>query len=157
MQGEVVYDTLIMLDDINNHNFSVSCSRNEALQTSLTQEKGSQVVDTPMMAAENYGKAYVSCSRNETGSIVKTIELNGPTSVDIPLVETMNHNRMCVPSSINGAEQSVEKQDIQGTIVGIEMMTVENHVKPSVVQITKRQAKKRKFQDGHKTILYAKL
>ena len=77
MQGEVFYDTPIMLDDSKNHSFGVSCSRNEALQTSITQKKGSQVVDTPMMVAENYGKAYVSCSRNETGSIVKTIELNG--------------------------------------------------------------------------------
>ena len=94
-------------DDIKNHSLGVSSSRNEALQTSLTQEKGSQVVDTPMMAAENYGKAYVSCSRNETGSIVKTIELNGSTSFDMPLTEAMNHNRICVPSSINGAEQSV--------------------------------------------------
>ena len=58
MQGEVVYDTPIMLDESHNHSFSVSCSRNEALQTSLTQEKGSQVVDTPIMAAEIYGKAY---------------------------------------------------------------------------------------------------
>ena len=58
MQGEVIYDTSIMLDDSNNHSFGVSCSRNEALQTNLTQEKGSQVVDTPIMAAEIYGKAY---------------------------------------------------------------------------------------------------
>ena len=36
MQGEVVYDTPIMLDESNNHSFSVSCYRNEALQTSLT-------------------------------------------------------------------------------------------------------------------------
>ena len=56
------------------------------------------------MATENYGKAYVSCSRNETGSIVKTIELNGSAIVDMPLMEAMNHNRMCVPSSINGTE-----------------------------------------------------
>ena len=56
----------------------------------------------------------------------------------MPQMEAMNYNRMCVPSSINGAEQSVEKQDIQGTIVGIEMMAAENHVKTSVVQITKR-------------------
>ena len=113
------------------------------------------VVDTPMMAVENYSKTYVSCSRNETGSIVKTIELNGTTSVNMPLMEAMNHNRMCVPSSINGVDKSVEKQDIQGTIVGIEMMATENHVKPSVVQISKRQEKKRKVQDGHKTTLYA--
>ena len=117
------------------------------------------VVDTPMMAVENYSKAYVSCSRNETGSIVKTLELNGATSVDMPMTKSTNQNRMCVPSSINDVEKSVEKQDIQGTIVGIEMMATENHVKLSVVQITKRQAKKRKVQDGqdgHKTILYAK-
>ena len=74
----------------------------------------------------------------------------------MPMTEAMNHNRMCVPSSINGAEKSVEKQDIQGTIVGIEMMEAENHVKQSVVQITKRQAKKRKVQDAHKTTLYVK-
>ena len=78
------------------------------------------------------------------------------TSVDIPMTEAMNHNRMYVPSSINGVEQSVEKQYIQGMIVGIEMMEDENHVKPSVVQISKRQEKKRKVQDGHKTTLYAK-
>ena len=90
------------------------------------------------------------------GSIVKIIELNGSTSVDIPMTEVMNHNKMCVPSLINGIEKSVEKQDIQGTIVGLEMMVAENHVKPSVVQITKRQAKRRKVQDGHKTTLYAK-
>ena len=113
------------------------------------------VVDTPMMAAENYSKAYVSCSRNEIGSIVKTLELNGATSVDMPMTRAMNHNRMCVPSSINDVEQSVEKQDIQGTIVGIEMMAAENHVKLSVVQITKRQAKKRKIKEGHKKTLYA--
>ena len=117
---------------------------------------GSQVVDTPMMEAKNYDKAYVSCSRNETGNIVKTLELNGATSVDMPMIEAMNHNRMCVPSSINGVEKSVEKKDIQGTFVGIEIMAAENHVKPSVVQITKKQAKKRKVQDGHKTTLYAK-
>ena len=75
----------------------------------------------------------------------------------MPLTEAMNHNRMCVPSSINGAEKRVEKQDIKGTIVDIEMMVAENHVKPSVVEITKRQAKKRKVQDGHKTTLYAKM
>ena len=69
------------------------------------------------------------------------------------MMKAMNHNRMCVPSSINGAEKSVEKQDIQ---VGIEMMAVEIHVRPSVVQITKRQAKKIKVHDGHKTTLYAK-
>ena len=57
-----------------------------------------------MMAVENYGKAYVSCSRNETRSIIKKIELNGETSADMPLTEAMNHNRMCVPSSINGTE-----------------------------------------------------
>ena len=112
MQGELVYGIPIMIDDSNNHSFGVSCSRNEALQTNLTQEKGSQVVDTPMMAAEIYGKVYVSCSRNQKGSIVKTIELNGATSVDMSLTEAMNHNRMCVPYSINGAEKSVEKQDI---------------------------------------------
>ena len=72
------------------------------------------------------------------------------------MMKAMNHNRMCVPSSINGAEKIVEKQDIQGTIVGIEMMVAENHVKPSVIQITKRQEKKRKVQDGHKTTFYAK-
>ena len=109
MQGEVVYDTRIMLDDSNNHSLGVSSSRNEALQTSLTQEMKLLVVETPMMAAENYSKAYVSCSRNETGSIFKTIELNGATSVDMPMTEAMNHNRMCVPSSINGADKSVEK------------------------------------------------
>ena len=97
-----------------------------------------------MMAAENCGKAYVSCSRNETGSIVKTLELNGETSVVMPMTEAMKHNRMCVPSSINDTDQSAEKQDIQGTIVGIEMMASKNHVKLSVVQITKRQAKKEK-------------
>ena len=104
MQGEVVYDTPIMLDDNNNHSFSVSCSRNEALKTNQKQEKGSQLVDTPMMAAENYSKEYVSCSINEIGRIVKTLELNGATSFDMPMnMEAMNHNRMCVPSSINGA------------------------------------------------------
>jgi len=36
------------------------------------------------------------------------------------------------------------------------MMEAENHVKPGVVKITKRQAKKRKVQDDHKTTLYAK-
>jgi len=74
----------------------------------------------------------------------------------MPMMEAMNHNRMCVPSSINGADHSGEKQDIQGTVVGIEIMEAENHVKPSVVKITKRQAKKRKVQDDHKTTLYAK-
>ena len=62
----------------------------------------------------------------------------------MPMTEAMNHNRMCVPSSINGTEQSVEKQDTQGTMVGIEMMEDENHVRSSVVQKTKRQAKKEK-------------
>ena len=74
----------------------------------------------------------------------------------MPLTEAMNHNRMCVPSSINGVDKSVEKQDIQGTIVGVEIMAAKNHVKLSVVQITKGQEKKRKFQDGHKTTLNAK-
>ena len=60
-----------------------------------------------MMAAENYSKAYVSCSRNETGGMVKTLELNGATSVDMPMTETMNHNRMCVPSSINGTDKGL--------------------------------------------------
>ena len=73
MQGEVVYDTPIMLDASNNHSLGVSSSRNEALQTNLTQENGFQVVDTPMMAAENYSKTYVSCSRNEIGSIVNKL------------------------------------------------------------------------------------
>ena len=95
MQGEVVYDTPIMLDYSNNNSLGVSFSRNEALQTSITQEKGSQVVDTPMMEAENYSKAYVSCSINETRSIVKTLELNGANSVDMPMMKSMNHNRMC--------------------------------------------------------------
>ena len=73
----------------------------------IKQEKGSQVVDTAMMEDESYNKSYVSCSRNETGSIIKKIELNGETSADMPLTEAMNHNRMCVPSSISGAQQSV--------------------------------------------------
>ena len=107
------------------------------------------------MVAKNYGKSYVSCSKNETWSIIKTIELNGAASVDMPLTEAMNYNRMCVPSSINGTKKSVEKKGIQGTIVGIKMMVAENHVRSSVVQITKRQGKKRKVQDGHKTTLYA--
>ena len=159
MKGEVVYDTSIMLDDSNNHSLSVSSSRNLALQTSITQEMQLLVVDTPVMAFENFSKEYVSCSRNETVSIVKTLEFNGETSVDMPMIESINHNIICVPSSIKYIEQIVKKQDIQGKIVGIEMMAAENHVKLSVVQITKRQAKKRKVQDGqdgHKTILYAK-
>ena len=82
--------------------------------------------------------------------------MNGETSVYMLMTEAMNHNRMCISSSISGTHQSVEKQDIQETIVGIKMMEAENHVKPSVVQIIKRQAKKRKFQDGHKTTLYEK-
>ena len=77
MKEEVVYDTPIMLDDSNKHSLGVSSSRNEALQTSLTQEMQLPVVDSPMMEVENYSKAYVSCSRNETGSIVETLELNG--------------------------------------------------------------------------------
>ena len=85
--------------------------------------------------------------------VLQNIRIEWRNQVDNPMTEAMNHNRMCVPSSINGAQQSVEKQDIQ---VGIEMMEVEIHVRPCVVQITKRQAKKRKFQDGHKTTLYAK-
>ena len=48
------------------------------------------VVDTPMMAVENYSKAYVSCSINEVVSIIKTLELNGETSVDMPPTEAMN-------------------------------------------------------------------
>ena len=59
MQGEVFYDTRVMLDGSNDHSLGVSSSRNEALQTSLTQEMQFLVVDTPMMAAENYSKAYV--------------------------------------------------------------------------------------------------
>ena len=49
-------------------------------------------------------------------SIVKKLELNGATSVDMSMMEAMNHNRMFVPSSINGVDKTVEKQDIQGTI-----------------------------------------
>jgi len=109
MQGEVVYDTPIMLDDNNNKTLGVSSSRNEALQTSRTQDMQLAVVDILMMVAKNYSKADVSCSINETWRIVKTLELNGETSVDMPMMEAMNHNRMCVPSSINGAKHSGEK------------------------------------------------
>ena len=58
MQGEVFYDTPIMLDGSNNHSFGVSSSKNEALQTNLTQEIQLLVVDTPMMAAENVISRY---------------------------------------------------------------------------------------------------
>ena len=137
-------DTPIILDENNNKTLGVSTSTNEALQTNRTQEMQLAVVDIPVMAAENYSKIDVSCSGNETGRIVKTLELSGATSVDMPMMEAMYDNRMCVPSSINGAEKSGEKQDIQGTIVGIEMMEAENYIKPSVVKIIKRQAKKKK-------------
>lgn len=102
------------------------------------------VVDIPVMATGNYSKIDVSCSRNETWRIVKTLELSGATSVDMPMMEAMYDNRMCVPSSINEAEQSGEKQYIQGTIVGIEMMEAENYIKSGVVKIRKREAKKKK-------------
>jgi len=59
-------------------------------------------------------------------------------------------------SSINGAKKSGEKQEIQGTVVGIQMMEAGNHIKTCVVNSSKRQTKKRKVQDDHKATLYEK-
>jgi len=87
--------------------------------------------------------------------LVKTKVLNGETIVDMLMMEAMIHNRMC-SSSIKRAEKSGEKQEIQGTVVGIQMMEVENHIKTGIVKPSKRQAKMRKFQDDHKKTLYAK-
>ena len=98
----------------------------------------------------------VSCPRDETRRIHKTQEVIGEASVIIQMMGNMIHNIMCVSSSINGANQSVEKQVIQGTIVAIQMMEDENHTKNSVGKLGKRHAKKKKTHDESKATLYVK-
>ena len=61
-------------------------------------------------------------------------ELNGKTIVDIPIIESMIHNRRCVSSLINGAKQSAKKQETQGTTLGIQVMEDKNHIKTDVVK-----------------------
>ena len=67
MQGEVDFDTIVMIEDNNNKKFGVSSSTIDALETCQMQE------------------------------------FSGATTVDIPLMEYIIHNRRCVSSSINGA------------------------------------------------------
>ena len=83
-------------------------------------------------------------------------ELNGETIVDMPMMESMIYNKRCVSSSINGAEESGEKQEAQGTILSIQVMEANNHIKTGVVKASKRQAKKRNFQYDQQAKLYAK-
>ena len=83
-------------------------------------------------------------------------ELNGASTVDMSLMESMIHNRRFVSSSINGVEKSGEKQEIKGITLGIQVMEADNHIKTDVIKPSKRQAKKRKVQNYHKATLYAK-
>ena len=82
--------------------------------------------------------------------------MNGATTVDMPLIESMIHNRRCVSSSINAAEQSSNKQETEGTTLGIQVMEDNNHIKTGVVKASKRQTKTRNFQDDHQETLYVK-
>ena len=74
----------------------------------------------------------------------------------MPLIESMIHNRSLVSSSINGAQKSDNKQETEGTTLGIQVMEDNNHIKTGVVKSSKRQAKKRNFEDDQQATLYAK-
>ena len=74
----------------------------------------------------------------------------------MPLMESMIHNIRCVSSSINGAEKSAKKQETEGITLGIQVIEDNNHIKTSVVKSSKRQAKKRNFEDDWKATLYEK-
>ena len=64
----------------------------------------------------------VSSSTTEALETNQVQELNGATIVDMSLMESIIYNRRCVSTSINGEEQSGEKQKIQGTSLGIQEM-----------------------------------
>ena len=60
--------------------------------------------DTLVMIKDNNNKTFgVPSSTTEALDTIQMQELNGETTVDMPLMESMIHNRRCVSSSINGA------------------------------------------------------
>ena len=61
------------------------------------------------------------------------------------IMEVMTHGKMGVLSSISGARQSGEKQEIKGTVDDIKMMKAKNHIK-TIVIITRDQWKRKKFK-----------
>ena len=92
-----------------------------------------------MIIYENNNKTLgISSSTIEALETSQLQELIGSTIVDMPLMETMIHNRRCVSSLINGAEKSGKKQEIQGTSLAIQMMEANNHIKTGVVKPSKR-------------------
>ena len=60
------------------------------------------------------------------------------------MMEAMTHNKVGVPSSINGAGKSGETQEIQGVVVDFKILEVENYVKFGVTIRSMRQQKKEK-------------
>ena len=74
----------------------------------------------------------------------------------MPLMEFIIHNRKCVSTSINGVEKSDKKQETQGTNIGIQVIEDNNHIKIGVVKASKRQTKKRNFEDDQQATLYVK-
>ena len=90
------------------------------------------------------GFGYNTSSRNEAGEINELQEVYGATSIDMPMMEAMTHNKKDVPSSVNGTGQSGEKQEIQGAVVDIQKMDVGNPIKPDVIIRSVRQCKKKK-------------
>ena len=109
------------------------------------------------MIEDNTNKTFgVSSSIIDSLEAFQMQELNGATIVDMPLMESMIHNRRCVSSLINGAEKSAKIQETQGTTLRIQVMEDNNHIKIGVVKLSKRQATKRNFQDDQQATLYAK-
>ena len=109
------------------------------------------------MIEDNTNKTFgVSSSIIEALETCQMQELNGAIIVDVPLMESMIHNRRCVSSSINGVEQSAKKQETKGKNLGIQVMEYSTHNKTGVVKASKRQTKKGNFQDDQQETLYAK-
>ena len=91
--------------------------------------------DTLVMIEDNNNTNFgVSSSTIEALDTINMQELNGATTFDMPLMESMIHNRRHVSPSINREEKSGEKQEIQGTSLGIQSMESNNHLKTGIVK-----------------------
>ncbi len=86
-----------------------------------------------MMATKNYRKIDVSSSRNEAGEINELQEVYGEASIDVPVMEAINHNKKGVSCLVNGTGQSGEKQEIQGAVVDIQKMDARIPISTDVI------------------------
>ena len=113
---------------------------NEPRQSDETKQmKGEVDSDTLMMIEDNKNKTFgVSSSTTKALETSQMQELNEPTTVDMPLMESMIHNRRCVSSSINGEDKISKKQETEGTTLGIQVIEDNNHIKTGVLKSSKR-------------------